>query len=424
MSKPIPIIIPTFNNLEHIIPCIKSIAANTVDYFRFIIVNNGSEELKRHIDGDMQIIHTGKNLGWMGGINAGLEAIKEDCDYVILMNDDTLILPGNYDWINNMKVIMEADKSVAAVGPSSNVVAGWQNMRHFGIPQLLEVKYLIGFCVMIRKQYLDEIGGLDENLPGGDDFDWSIAFRKKGYKLIARRDTFVYHHGFVTGNKVHGDHTVIGGWNSPQMSEATNIAIIKKHGFKWFVETIRNEPQPYDLMAEEYGADNCLIKIVEGKGIDVGCGSNKISSETIGVDLAASGELNYQGSVSEANIKANGDDLPFVNEELDYVVARHNIEHYANPLKTLREWYRVLKPGGRVGITTPDDSKLNGMRLDGSHKHSFSRDAMKDLLEVSGFIIEELGGTANQWNFYVIARKPNVLYEKVRNMISSGVAHA
>lgn len=423
MNKPVYIIIPTFNNLEHILPCLNSIACNTVEYYRFIIVNNGSKELDRYINGGIKVVHTGKNLGWMGGINAGLKAIEEDCDYVILMNDDTMILPGNYDWINNMKVLMDADKSIAAVGPSSNVVAGWQNMRHFEMPHLLEVKYLIGFCVMMRKKYLDEIGGLDETLPGGDDLDWSIAFRKKGYKLIANRRTFVYHHGFVTGNKVHGDQNSIGGWNSPQMTEATNIAIIKKHGFRNFVETIRNEPQPYDLMLEEYGADNCLMKIVDGKGIDVGCGGNKITPETIGVDLAASGELNYQGSMSVADIKAYGDALPFQNEELDYVVARHNIEHYANPLKTLREWYRVLKPGGRIGITTPDDTKLNGMRLDGSHKHSFSREAIKDLLEVSGFIVEELGGTANQWNFYVIARKPKVLYEKVRNMIS-GVAHA
>lgn len=406
MRKPVYIIIPTYNNMGYLIPCIESIAENTVEFYRFIIVNNGHKELENYLKGP-NIIYTGKNLGWTGGINAGLDAIDEDCDYVVFMNDDTMILPHHYDWMHKLKNIMEADKFVAAVGPSSNVVMGQQSTGVRHLPAILETKFLIGFCVMMRKKYFDEIGRMDESLPGGDDFDWSIAFRKKGYKLVARRDTFVFHHGFITGQKVYGDY-----WNSPTYCDDVNKALIQKHGFKAFIETTRGarEVIPYDMMKEEYGESNALIRIVQGRGIDIGCGPNKISDETIGVDLIPKGETigKYGGDpqMSCADVKASGDDLfMFDSESLDYVVARHNLEHYSNPIKALREWYRVLKLGGKLGITTPDGMKLNGLYLDATHQHSFSRDMIKDMFEMCGFDLEEMGGTANQWDFYAIARK-------------------
>jgi len=274
-----------------------------------------------------------------------------------------------------------------------------------GLPPLVESKYLIGFCVVIRREILDKIGGLDESLPGGDDLDWSIAIRNLGYKLVIRRDVFVHHHGFVTGTKVHGGPEQTMGWNSPQMTEATNIALIKKHGFKKWLECVRNQPATYDIYKDEYGDENAFKDIIKGKGLDIGCGPTKISVETIGVDITGKGEKNYKGDISQADITASGDDLPFDTGGIDYIVARHNIEHYSNPIKALREWNRVLKVGGKLGIATPDDRRLDGMKLDHTHKHSWNREGFKDMLELCGFQVDEMGSSTNGWNFYVIASK-------------------
>lgn len=399
------IVIPTFNNMDMLLSCVKSILSNTVGFYSTTIVNNGSKELEKYLI-NMDIIYNGENKGWMGGINAALKELPDECEYVVLMNDDTLVLPNAYDWLDDMVSVMDNDPEVGAVGPSSNVVAGLQNIRHMGLPALVCPKFLIGFCVVIRRELLDKMGGLDESLPGGDDLDWSIQIRNMGYKLVIRRDVFVHHHGFVTGTKVHGGPEQERGWNSPKMTEETNLALIKKHGFKKWYECIRNVPEVYDICKEEYGDLNAFKDIVRGKGIDVGCGPSKISPETIGVDLAGSGEENYQGSVSQADIKASGDEMPFRDGEMDYVVARHNIEHYSNPIKALKEWHRVLKVGGKLGIATPDDRRVSGLKLDETHKHSWNREGMKDLLELCGFHVDEVGGSTNGWNMYAIATKP------------------
>lgn len=53
------------------------------------------------------------------------------------------------------------------------------------------------------------------------------------------------------------------------------------------------------------------------------------------------------------NIVAFGDDLPFKDDTLDYVLTSHVIEHFFDPVKALREWHRVVKPGGYIFIIAP-----------------------------------------------------------------------
>ncbi len=46
--------------------------------------------------------------------------------------------------------------------------------------------------------------------------------------------------------------------------------------------------------------------------------------------------------------------LPFHDHTLDYVVASHVLEHVANPVAALAEWYRVVRPGGLLYLVVPN----------------------------------------------------------------------
>jgi SAM-dependent methyltransferase len=46
--------------------------------------------------------------------------------------------------------------------------------------------------------------------------------------------------------------------------------------------------------------------------------------------------------------------LPFHDHSLDYVLASHVLEHVANPIAALAEWYRVVRPGGHIYLIVPD----------------------------------------------------------------------
>jgi cellulose synthase/poly-beta-1,6-N-acetylglucosamine synthase-like glycosyltransferase len=109
---------------------------------------------------------------------------------------------------------------------------GIQNIFATGTQNVVAVNFLVNFCCMVRRSALEKAGGIDDTLPGGDDLDQSIRLRKAGYRLLCNKNTFVYHHGFKTVERVHGDSTIQGGWNSVQMMERTNFALINKHGLK------------------------------------------------------------------------------------------------------------------------------------------------------------------------------------------------
>ncbi len=46
--------------------------------------------------------------------------------------------------------------------------------------------------------------------------------------------------------------------------------------------------------------------------------------------------------------------LPFHDHALDYLLASHVLEHVANPVAALAEWYRVVRPGGTIYCVVPN----------------------------------------------------------------------
>ncbi|MES2392875.1 MAG: class I SAM-dependent methyltransferase [Acidobacteriota bacterium] len=44
---------------------------------------------------------------------------------------------------------------------------------------------------------------------------------------------------------------------------------------------------------------------------------------------------------------------PIPDHSYDFLLSSHNLEHFANPLKALQEWKRVLRPGGALILVLP-----------------------------------------------------------------------
>jgi len=86
--------------------------------------------------------------------------------------------------------------------------------------------------------------------------------------------------------------------------------------------------------------------------LNLGCGNVGLGNESlkgfINVDL--------EGKKQKDFVKADVRDLPFPDNYADYILAREVLEHipFLNIMNTLVEWVRVLKPGGRMVITSPN----------------------------------------------------------------------
>ena len=90
-----------------------------------------------------------------------------------------------------------------------------------------------------------------------------------------------------------------------------------------------------------------LAKYCEtGRGLDIGCGNLKCHENCMGVDIHPD---------SKAEVKHDCRDLSMYNDnEFDFLVSSHVLEHMPDFIAVLRGWQRVLKPGGIMGVAVPD----------------------------------------------------------------------
>lgn len=79
--------------------------------------------------------------------------------------------------------------------------------------------------------------------------------------------------------------------------------------------------------------------------LDVGCGVNKYAG-SVGID---------RNSASAADVICDLDHFPypFADRSFDGLRAIHVIEHVQDVMKTMEEFHRLVRPGGRVRIETP-----------------------------------------------------------------------
>jgi len=96
---------------------------------------------------------------------------------------------------------------------------------------------------------------------------------------------------------------------------------------------------------------------------DVGCSTGYLLEDVraahptatlIGVDLIGAGLVKAHRSVASARlVRADACDLPIADATVDAVVSANLLEHVPDDRKALREFARILRPGGRTVIVVP-----------------------------------------------------------------------
>lgn len=412
----VTVIVPTYNGPELVYGAVTSLLRNqaTKNLMEILVINNGHPNSCDFLKGQkgVRVIDTGRNLGWEGAIDRGMK--ESDSEFVVFFNDDAMIPTTSRLWLNIMLQHMR-DPKVAAVGPSSNVVMGLQNIFTDLPFHVFESKFLIGFCVLMRRSAFEKIGGMDMSLPGGDDFDWSIRLRDAGYKLLVDRTVFVYHHGFKTGERVYGKPTDPNGWNSYEKTEKINHALIRKHGLKKWFETMKGSYEWPKIEASKAWEDaegdviRGLIKKSEKTVLDLGCGGNKTVKSAIGVDFIPKGERipNLDGDpISDADLVADvSQNIPVEDNSADVIIARHILEHMVDVVTVLLMWIRKLKSGGRLIIALPNQEWHSTIPMNIEHVHAFTPQSAYNFFVGMGLEDVKIHNSENSISFIIEGSK-------------------
>jgi GT2 family glycosyltransferase len=206
----VKIIILNWNRKAEIMDCLASLQSVHYPNFEILVVDNGSS------DGSQSIIRTtypqvtlaemGHNLGFVEGNNAGIKsALTTHSDYVLLLNNDTLVSP---DFLNDLVDAAEADQTVGAVGPtiyytsqpqkiwSAGGSIDWQR----GLTHMLafdeidhgqlgltarEVDFISGCAILVKKSVIDQVGMLDPRFFSYyEETEWCVRIKRAGYRLL------------------------------------------------------------------------------------------------------------------------------------------------------------------------------------------------------------------------------------------------
>lgn len=122
-----------------------------------------------------------------------------------------------------------------------------------------------------------------------------------------------------------------------------------------------------------------LKEICFDEGLDIGCADRPISELAKTVDIIPDYNPTYLSDMHN---------LPIGDDSQDFLVASHVLEHTENTIGCLKEWKRLLKKDGRLGISVPNGELCNSKNLgDGMmfHRTLFTAKTLHLFLEHVGF---------------------------------------
>lgn len=199
-------------------------------------------------------------------------------------------------------------------------------------------------------------------------------------------------------------------------------------------EIIETYPDLYNHIINTKTAHSDLVcKYLLGlKGIEIG-GS---SFADFGIDVIhinmedeknldkenIDGQIKAHGFVQKTDIVANGDDLPFKDNTIDFIFSSHVLEHFFDPIKALKEWYRVIKKDGYIVMTIPhkertsdkDRERTTLKELIDRNNGSIVREIFSPLYHYSVWITEDLLELCKYLNFNVIE------YQDIDDIVGRG----
>jgi GT2 family glycosyltransferase/tetratricopeptide (TPR) repeat protein len=202
--------------------CLESVLRHTRPPYELVVVDNGSsdgtpaylEELRRR-PGPVRVVVLTEpnNQGFATGCNQALRHAQGR--YLVFLNNDTVVTP---DWLRSLIAWSLRDwPRLGLVGPMSNYASGPQLIAepYAGLDDLevfaaqrrrayagraLDVGRLTGFCLLVRREVLDQVGGFDERFGLGffEDDDLCVRARAAGFRLLVAQEVFVHHFGSRT----------------------------------------------------------------------------------------------------------------------------------------------------------------------------------------------------------------------------------
>jgi GT2 family glycosyltransferase len=228
----VSIIVLNFNGENYLKQCLFSVLETKYPNFEVIFVDNASTDsslkiIRKNFGNDkrLRIFTSTQNLGFSAGNNFGLRHARGD--YIVFLNNDTIADPY---WLDALVSTMEKDKTIGLAGSTILSIDGkklrgagglWSDYLLFlhpvgagrggefeFIPEF-EVSFATGCSMIVRKDFLDEIGLFDPEIPYNyDDTLLSLKTWLAGKRVVSVSGSRIRHIGGASTKKFWNNQSV------------------------------------------------------------------------------------------------------------------------------------------------------------------------------------------------------------------------
>ncbi|MEC0171183.1 glycosyltransferase family 2 protein [Paenibacillus graminis] len=228
MSVDVSIIVLNYNTCRLTMDCLRSVYDSESNFvYEIILIDNNSrddsvERISREFPGVMLIANS-ENVGYARANNQGMEVASGR--YVLLLNSDTVV---RKDTLQIMISFMDSRPDLGASGckvilPDGSLDKACKRgfptpsasfYYAFGISKLFPdrprfngyqlgyldpdqdypVDCLVGAFMLLRRETIDQVGGLDEDFfMYGEDLDWCFRIKEAGWGIYYYPQTSIVH---------------------------------------------------------------------------------------------------------------------------------------------------------------------------------------------------------------------------------------
>lgn len=233
-------IVVSWNTREILRGCLSSVERHLASIpHELIVVDNASDDgspemVQREFPG-ARLLRNEANLGFGRGANRGMQTAR--APLCLLLNSDAYLLDSS---LGDLAARMQSSLSVGVAGPrvlldesgriqysarrfpsvarialaelwlyrlmprsrAANALLG----SHWDHAQEREVDWLVGACLLVRREAFEQTGGFDPAIfMYGEEVEWCYRIREKGWRILFSPSAQVLHLNHKSADRLFGD---------------------------------------------------------------------------------------------------------------------------------------------------------------------------------------------------------------------------